>query len=95
MLAFLDSLCTALLARDGHRILELLRHPLARALPRQVREEALLIARRGGRTMIAPVQTLRLYHQTAHLMGACSDPATDSRGGDSASQRQLEIFASQ
>ena len=47
-----------------------------RALPRQVREEALLIARRGGRAMIAPVQTLRLYHQTAHLMGACSDPAS-------------------
>jgi hypothetical protein len=94
VLAFLDSLCTALLARDGHRILELLRHPLARALPRQVREEALLIARRGGRAMIAPVQTLRLYHQTAHLMGACSDPATDSRS-DTSSQRQLEIFAAQ
>ena len=95
MLAFLDSLCTALLARDGHRILELLRHPLARALPRQVREEALLIARRGGRAMIAPVQTLRLYHQTAHLMGACSDPATDPRATDTGSQRQLEIFAAQ
>ena len=53
-----------------------LQHPLARALPRQVREEAMLIARRGGRAMIAPVQTLRLYHQTAHLLGACSDPAT-------------------
>ena len=94
MLAFLDSLCTALLARDAHRILELLRHPLARALPRQVREEALLIARRGGRAMIAPVQTLRLYHQTAHLMGACSDPANESHG-ESTPQRQLEMFAAQ
>ena len=95
MLAFLDSLCSALLARDAQRILELLRHPLARALPRQVREEALLIARRGGRTMIAPVQTLRLYHQTAHLLGACSDPATESQGSDQAALRQLEIFAAQ
>jgi len=95
VLAFLDSLCTALLARDTQRILQLLRHPLARALPRQVREEALLIARRGGRAMIAPVQTLRLYHQTAHLLGACSDPATDNQGGETAPMRQLEIFAAQ
>jgi len=92
VLAFLDSLCAALLSRDGQRILELLQHPLARALPRQVREEAMLIARRGGRTMIAPVQTLRLYHQTAHLLGACSDPATGAGRGD---LRQLEIFAAQ
>ena len=95
MLAFLDTLCTALLAREAQQILELLRHPLARALPRQVREEALLIARQGGRTMIAPVQTLRLYHQTAHLLGACSDPATDSRASDGAPLRQLEMFAAQ
>ena len=95
MLAFLDSLCSALLARDAQRILELLRHPLARALPRQVREEAMLIARRGGRTMIAPVQTLRLYHQTAHLLGACSDPASEAQGSDQAALRQLEIFATQ
>ena len=93
MLAFLDTLCTALLARYAQQILELLQHPLARALPRQVREEALLIARRGGRAMIAPVQTLRLYHQTAHLLGACSDPATESRNGDAAALRQLEMFA--
>jgi len=93
VLAFLDTLCTALLARDAQQILELLEHPLARALPRQVREEALLIARRGGRAMIAPVQTLRLYHQTAHLLGACSDPATEARKGDAAALRQLEMFA--
>lgn len=95
MLAFLDTLCTALLARDAQRISELLRHPLARALPRQVREEAMLIARRGGRAMIAPVQTLRLYHQTAHLLGACSDPASDAPGKDAAALRQLEMFAAQ
>ena len=95
MLAFLDSLCTALLARDTQKIVDLLQHPLARALPRQVREESMLIARRGGRAMIAPVQTLRLYHQTAHLMGACSDPATDGDANDSPSMRQLEMFAAQ
>jgi len=95
VLAFLDTLCTALLAREEQQILQLLQHPLARALTRQVREEALLIARRGNRAMIAPVQTLRLYHQTAHLLGACSDPATESRSGDAAALRQLEMFAAQ
>jgi hypothetical protein len=92
VLAFLDTLCAALLARDPQRILELLRHPLARALPRQVREEAMLIARRGERAMIAPVQTLRLYHQTAHLLGACGDPASDAANANTATRRQLEIF---
>ena len=95
MLAFLDTLCTALLARDSERISELLRHPLARALPRQVREEAMLIARRGGRSMIAPVQTLRLYHQTENLLGECSDPSTDTATADQRALRQLEIFAAQ
>lgn len=95
MLAFLDTLCTALLARDAQRISELLQHPLARALPRQVREEAMLIARRGERAMIAPVQTLRLYHQTAHLLGVGSDPAVNSASADERALRQLEIFAAQ
>ncbi len=34
MLAFLDSLCAALIARDVIRIRQLLAHPLSRALPR-------------------------------------------------------------
>lgn len=93
MLEFLDTLCSALLARDGARIGCLLGHPLARALPRQVREEAMLIARHGQRAMIAPVQTMRLYHQTAHLLGACSDPATDRARRGEAAEGQLEIFA--
>ena len=76
MLAFLDSLCAALLARNAEEIRRLLRHPLARALPRQVREEAVVIARAGVRGYRAPIHTLRLYHQTSHLLGACSDPAT-------------------
>ena len=55
----------------------------------------MLIARRGGRSMIAPVQTLRLYHQTAHLLGACGDPASDGSNKDAATLRQLEMFAAQ
>jgi hypothetical protein len=69
MLDYLDGLCAALLARNGTEIRRLLRHPLARALPRRVREEAHAIARAGSETFRAPVQTLHFYHQTVHLLG--------------------------
>lgn len=70
MLDYLDGLCAALLARNGTEIRRLLRHPLARALPRHVREEAHAIARAGADTFRAPIQTLHFYHQTVHLLGA-------------------------
>jgi hypothetical protein len=69
MLDYLDGLCAALLARNGTEIRRLLRHPLARALPRRVREEAHAIARAGAETFRAPIQTLHFYHQTVHLLG--------------------------
>lgn len=75
MLAFLDALCAALIARDVARIRHLLSHPLARALPRAVRDEATAIAAGASRGHAAPLQAMRLYHQTAHLLGARSDPA--------------------
>lgn len=76
MLAFLDSLCGALMARDTERIWLLLGHPLAQALPRGVREEATAIANGHRRSFVAPLQTLQFYHQTAHLLGVSADPAT-------------------
>ena len=95
MLAYLDSLCAALLARDGEEIRRLLRHPLARALPRAVRDEALGMARAGARTMRAPLHTLRFYHQTAHLLGVQHDPANPAaaarRRGDDDAQEQMEL----
>jgi len=75
MLSFLDSLCGALIARDVTRIRLLLAHPLSRALPRAVRDEAGAIAGGTSRGFVAPLQTMRLYHQTAHLLGVRSDPA--------------------
>jgi len=83
MLDYLDGLCAALLARNGTEIRRLLRHPLARALPRRVREEAHAIARAGPDTFRAPVQTLHFYHQTVHLLGAhpAESRATEPRGG--------------
>ena len=81
MLDYLDSLCAALLARNGTEIRRLLRHPLARALPRRVREEGYAIARAGPESLRAPVQTLHFYHQTLHLLGA--RPAARAEAGAS------------
>ena len=83
MLDYLDSLCAALLARNGTEIRRLLRHPLARALPRRVREEGYAIARAGPESLRAPVQTLHFYHQTLHLLGArpASKSASRMPGG--------------
>ena len=97
MLDYLDGLCAALLARNGTEIRRLLRHPLARALPRRVREEGYAIARAGPESFRAPVQTLHFYHQTLHLLGARPvarvDAATGGAPGEpSAGDRgQLEI----
>jgi hypothetical protein len=99
VLAFLDRLCAALLARDAEEIRRLLRHPLANALTRRVREEALAIAGGGARGFRAPIHALQLYHQTAHLLGAMSDPATSSRRSSEAApaappaQTELQLDA--
>lgn len=76
MLAYLDALCAALLARDTEEIDRLGRHPLAYALPRSVREEVLAIRRVGHGSLRAPIETLRHYHRTAHLLGVARDPAS-------------------
>ena len=80
MLDYLDGLCAALLARNGTEIRRLLRHPLARALPRRVREEGFSIARAGPESLRAPVQTLHFYHQTLHLLGARTTAAAARPG---------------
>ncbi len=80
MLDYLDGLCAALLARNGTEIRRLLRHPLARALPRRVREEGYSISRAGPESLRAPVQTLHFYHQTLHLLGARGASARTEAG---------------
>jgi hypothetical protein len=95
MLAFLDSLCGALRARDLPLIRRLLDHPLASALPRGVRDEARAIASGAARSFVAPLQTMRLYHQTAHLLGACSAATGGERGsrpdGEPGVRGQIEM----
>jgi hypothetical protein len=80
MLAYLEDLCAALLAHDAVTIHRLLADPLARSLPRQVREEALAISRAHPSSLRAPIQTLRFYHQSLQ-MGEESGPS-ESPGGD-------------
>lgn len=81
MLAYLEDLCTALLAHDAVAIHRLLAHPLARSLPRQVREEALAISRAHPSSLRAPIQTLRFYHQSLQL-GEVSPEAHSSEAAD-------------
>ena len=80
MLAYLEELCTALLAHDAVAIHRLLADPLARSLPRQVREEAIAISRASPSSLRAPIQTLRFYHQTLQLGDSESGP--DSPSGE-------------
>ena len=94
MLDYLDSLCAALLARNGTEIRRLLRHPLARALPRRVREEGYAIARAGPESLRAPVQTLHFYHQTLHLLGtrsAARGEAGAANGAVRSDEPQIEM----
>jgi hypothetical protein len=82
MLAYLEDLCGALIAHDADAIQRLLAHPLARSLPRQVREEAIAISRASAASLRAPIQTLRFYHQTLQLgaPGQDTEPSEPAAG---------------
>lgn len=76
VLAFLQSLCSALLSRNVEALRDLLEHPLAAALPEQVVGEAQRIISGEAQPFSAPLNALQLYHQTAHLLGVCVDPGS-------------------
>ena len=95
MLAYLDSLCAALLARDTSEIRRLLAHPMAQDLPRRVREEAVAISRAGRKSFIAPVNALHLYYKLTHMVDESSDPTQEAspraEKGDKANQLDLPL----
>ncbi len=72
MLAFLDALIAALVARDPVAVRRLAAQPLSSALPAPVLAEVRAAAE--GRFAAAPLQTMRHAHLLAHLMGAVGDP---------------------
>jgi hypothetical protein len=76
VLAFLEALRDALIARDGDAIRRLLAHPLAGALPDAVRAEATRVLQGQLSPVAVPIATLQLYHQTAHCLGV----AREARG---------------
>ena len=93
MLAYLDSLCAALLARDTSEIRRLLAHPLAQDLPRRVREEAVAISRAGRRSFIAPVNALHLYYKLTHMVDESSDATFENNPPKDANDKtdQLDL----
>lgn len=98
MLAYLDALCNALLSRNIEALRDLLKHPLAAALPESVVAEVQQVLAGQTQTFRAPIHALQLYHQTAHLLGVCSDPAgarsteaVESRRDERARQMELPL----
>lgn len=94
MLAYLDSLCAALLARNTEEIRRLLAHPLAQDLPRRVREEAVAISRAGRRSFMAPVNALHLYYKLTHMVDETSDPSftpSEDEGASASDAGQIEL----
>lgn len=73
MLAYLEALRDALIARDGDAIRRLLAHPLAGALPDPVRSEAARILAGTMPAHSVPIAALQLYHQTAHCLGVARE----------------------
>jgi hypothetical protein len=69
VLAFLDALCTALLQRNSAVVEQLMRHPLAGALPKAVQEEARRVMQGSAVGSWVPLNALKLFDQTAHLLG--------------------------
>lgn len=74
MLAYVDSLCAALLARNSGEIRRLLALPHAGKLPRRVREEATAIAKADGYGHAAPVHALHYFYTLTHLLDETNDP---------------------
>ena len=91
MLAYLDSLCAALLARDTSEIRRLLALPLAQDLPRRVREEAVAISRAGRRSFIAPVNALHLYYKLTHMVDESSDESAAPAREETGQNDQLDL----
>lgn len=90
MLAYVDSLCAALLSRNSGEIRRLLALPQAGKLPRRVREEATAIAKSDGYGHAAPVHALHYFYTLTHLLDETNDPLFDSELGH-VERTQIEL----
>lgn len=66
-LGYLAEIEQALMRRDALRITAMLRKRTATHLPREVREELLMISRASRESLRAPVQFLRFQHRMTQL----------------------------
>ena len=66
-LRYVEEIENAVLARDALRITALLRKRTATHLPREVREELLLVSRMSRDSLRAPVQFFRFQHRMTQL----------------------------
>ena len=66
-LAYLEEIEHAVLAREALRITALLRKRTATHLPREVREELLLLSRAPRESLRAPVRFLRFQHRMTQV----------------------------
>ncbi|MDQ3699101.1 MAG: hypothetical protein M3373_13945, partial [Gemmatimonadota bacterium] len=82
VLDYLDWLVAALLARADGRVARLLRDPLARRLPQDVREEALAFMRLPSATLRAPIRAMRYRYILQEL---------EQRDPDAVPGAQLEL----
>lgn len=91
MLAFMDALCSALLARNSIEIHRLLGLPQAKGLPREVREEAIAVARGGPASHVAPIRALHMYYKLTHLVNEAADPEIERRSEEDEAAPQIQF----
>lgn len=81
LLAYLDELEDAVTARNALRMTALLRRRMAVHIPRDVREELMVLSRAPRDSFRAPVQFYRFRHRIDQL----------SRGGERLPTAQMEL----
>ena len=81
LVAYLGELESAYLSRNALRVTALLRRRMAAHLPREVREELMVLSRAPRDSLRAPVQFYRFEHRIAEL----------SRGGERLPVTQMEL----
>jgi hypothetical protein len=91
VLAYLDALCAALLARHAIEIYRLLALPQAKHLPRAIREEATMIAKAGPTSHIAPIQALHHFYKLSHLVDESTELYEPKRAEHTERKPQMEI----
>jgi hypothetical protein len=100
LVVYLGELEGAFLARNSLRVTALLRRRMAAHLPREVREELMVLSRSPRDSLRAPVQFYRFEHRMAQLakggerlLGAQMEFRLDGRVGGAARRRARSAAA--